>query len=315
MNKLYKGILILAAIFVAACADENLDPLRFNTVKKGTILALRGQQLTNIYFDGTPGAEFFPRIINGTETFDFDAEILATDPSVLSSFDIYVVKRIPAGTAITLERILLTNVPFSEFKTTDEYRNPWVSVSLNLTDVLDKLGLDYTNPTDVNTILDTYKFGIAIESDLNLTDGSKVLASEITAAGLFQSDQFYPAQRLTYTVTDYCTYDAAFWNGTFTANEVYENGVYGPYNISFSPDPGGVPNRFVTSNFWDSGLPAYIDFTPSTGPDDQIVLFPTQPSGGAEITSTSGTYDQCTGKFSIQTQFDGNDFRYEFTKQ
>src|SRR5688572_8183967 len=110
------AIVLVAIAF--SCADNTLDPLQFDFVKKGAILALRGEQLENIYFNALPGAQFNPRAIDGTESFDFDAEILAEDPSVLESFDIYVVKK-PSG-----ERVHLMNVPASEFKSTDDYRNP-----------------------------------------------------------------------------------------------------------------------------------------------------------------------------------------------
>ena len=64
---------MVLAVGVFSCEDSSTDPLQMSAVKKGTVLALRGQQLTNIYSLGIPGAEFFPRIINGTEKFEFDA--------------------------------------------------------------------------------------------------------------------------------------------------------------------------------------------------------------------------------------------------
>jgi hypothetical protein len=188
-----------------SCEDTALDPLQMNNVKKGTILALRGQQLTNIYSLGLPGAELFPRAIEGTETFDFDAEFLAEDPSTLESFDIYAEKKLAGG---AIERVLVKNVPGSEFKTTDDYLRPWVSVSIPMTDILAAIGIpDYTDPAVQDILLTTYKFGININSDINLTDGTVIPAADIVAAGLFQSDQFYPAQKLTYAMTDYCPED------------------------------------------------------------------------------------------------------------
>lgn len=279
-------------------------------VKKGTILALRGTQLNNIYNDGTPGAEFFPRIINGTEKFEYDAEYLAEDPSTLESFDIFVLKKVGAGT----ERVFLKNIPASEFKTTDDYLRPWVSVSLNLTDILAALGIDdYSDPASVDLLLNTYKFGVNMETDLNLTDGSQVLAADIVNAGLFASDQFYPAMKLTYSVTDFCPYEAN-WGGTYTANEVYASSVYGPYNVTFTKDPVD-PNKYIMTNFWDYGFPAYVVFTPTLDdPDGQIVEFPEQQVDGKPMSGT-GTYDQCLGVFKIQTSYDGSDWRYEFKKQ
>ncbi len=210
MKNIYKSLFtILIALSAISCADEALDPLNFATVKKGSILALRGTQLTNIYTKGLPGYEVFPKALDGTEKFEFDAEFLADDPSTLASFDIYAVKRIKTGAILTTERKLVSNVPFSEFVKTDDYVRPWVSVSIDFDDILTAIDLDRTSPTFATDILALYPGGIAIESDLNLVDGTKVLSSDIVAAGLFSSNQFYPAQRLTIAVTNYCPEDIA----------------------------------------------------------------------------------------------------------
>ena len=303
---------MVLAVGVFSCEDTSLDPLQISNVKKGTILALRGTQLDNIYTVGIPGAEFFPRIINGTEKFEFDAEYLAEDVSTLESFDIYVLKKVGSAT----ERVLLKNVPASEFKQTDDYLRPWVSVSINLTDILAGLGLsDYSDPDVVDELLTTYKFGVNLESDLNLTDGSKVLAADIVAAGLFASDQFYPAQKLTYAVTDFCPYEAT-WAATYAATEVYSDQVYTGYSVTLAPVPG-QPNTYTFSDFWDSGAGAVatVVFTPTfDDPDGQIVVFPDQTVDGAPM-SGEGTYDMCLGSFKIQTSYKGYDFRYEFKPQ
>jgi hypothetical protein len=309
MKSIINKLLALAFVALAfACADDTLDPLQFNFVKKGTILALRGQQLQNIYFEGKPGAEFFPRIIQGDETFDFDAEILAEDPTTLESFDIYTVKRTPNpdGT-VQLDRVFLLNVPFSEFQQTDDYIRPWVSVSIPLVDILEALGLDYTNPDDVETMLTVYKFGVSIESDLNLTDGSKVLAADIVASGLFQSNQFYPAQRLTYTVTDYCTYDNSVWGGAYDATESSEFfGGYGPYTVNLSQAPG-EPDRYNADNWYDSGIPIYIVFEESFDVESQVVTAPVQPGPSNRTIEGTGTYNQCTQEMTITFEYKAAD--------
>jgi len=309
---LYSTIIMVLAVGVFSCEDASLDPLQMDNVKKGTILALRGTQLDNIYSLGIPGAEFFPRIINGTEKFEFDAEYLADDVTTLESFDIFVMKKVGSG----FDRIPLKTVSGSEFKTTDDYLKPWVSVSLNLTDILAALDLsDYEDPAVVNTLLTTYKFGVNMEIDLNLNDGTKVLAADIVAAGLFASDQFYPAQKLTYTVTDFCPYEPN-WAGAYTANEIYDAGVYGPYTLTLTQD-GADPNKYTFPNFWDSGaaLVATVIFTPTADdPAGQIVEFPDQTVGGVAL-SGSGTYDQCLGVFKIQTTYGDDEWRYEFKKQ
>jgi hypothetical protein len=313
MKKIIKNIAAVLIVALVFSCNDSESPMETITVEKGTLLALRGTQLDNIYFQGTPGAEFFPTVISGNEKFEFDAEYLAEDPSTLESMDIYVLKK---NADATTERVFLRNVSGSEFKTTSDYLRPWVSVSINLTEILSKIGLaDYKNPTTVQTLLDVYKYGVNLEIDLNLTDGSQIPASSIVAAGLFQSDQFYPAQKLTYAVTNFCVYDNTFWAGTYTANEVYSNSAYGPYDITFVQDPVDK-NKFTTNNFWDSGITAYIVFSPSIDdPDQQEVTFPEQDDGDGNIITGTGRYDQCTGVVKIQTNYLGYDWRYEFTKQ
>ncbi len=62
MKKKYLLYLIATFAVVISCTDKSLDPLKFDQIKKGTILALRGTQLDNIYNQGIPGAEVFPKI-------------------------------------------------------------------------------------------------------------------------------------------------------------------------------------------------------------------------------------------------------------
>lgn len=311
-------LVILSTVY--SCKDDNLDPLQVNRIQKGKLLALRGTQLQNIYFVGKPGAEFFPRIATAADNFSFDAEFLSPDQKALQSVDIFVLKK--ANLTATPERVVVKNVPFSDFKNDGKYKNAYVTVTIPLADILNKLGLVNTFPLPtgtINTLLSTYKFGIGIESDLNLTDGTVAPASKVVAAGLFQSDQFYPAQKLVYTVTDYCSYDAPSWGATFTANEIYSNGVYGPYNLAFSRI--GSTNQFSTANFWDSGYSAYMEFTPSTNPSTQKVNFPAQTVGGGGTISagSTGTYDQCTGVININlTYVEGGStytWRYNLVRQ
>ncbi len=201
---------MVLAITYSSCSDESLDPLQIKNVQKGKLLALRGVQLQNIYFKGLPGAEFFPKSATGTEKFTFDAEYLASDPNSLQSVDFFILKKASA-TAVP-QRVLLKNVAFSEFKKDGTYRGPWVTVTFTITEVLTGLGLPSSFPlssSTVTTLLTTYKTGVGIEGDLNLADGSKALAENVVAAGLFQSDQFYPAQKLTYAMTNYCPEDIA----------------------------------------------------------------------------------------------------------
>lgn len=295
---------LIVAILTAgsfSCADDKLDPLQFNFVGKGAILTLRGQQLQNIYFLGKPGAELFPRIMTGAEKFEFDAEFLATDENSLDKVEIFVIKRVPSGNTINLVRVPLMEIPSSAFQKTSDYVRPWTSVSIDVTDILEALELDYTDPDDIETLLDLYKFGISIESDLTLKDGSKVLAADIVASGLFQSNQFYPAQRLTYAVTDYCSYDNSEWAGSYSATESSEFfGGWGPYTVNLTQD-GTDPDKFHADNWYDSGIPIYIIFEESFDVVSQEVNAPSQPNPNnpARSLEGSGTYNQCTNEITM----------------
>jgi len=310
MKKIYSLAIFALFAIVVSCTDDSLDPLNFKSVKKGTLLALRGDFLQNIYVKGEPGAKFIPLIADGTEKFTFDAEFLSGDPASLASMDVYVEKK------PSLERVFLKNIPFSEFKNDGKYPRPWVTVSIPLSDILTKIGItpNYPlDPADVNTLVTAYKFGINVITDLNLTDGSKVMADDLVAAGLYQSNQFYPAQNLAYNVVNFCAYDEVTWGGAFTANEIYSNGAYGPYTITLAPT--GNPNEFLMTDFWDVGPThtALIQFTASTDPDTQIVTFPDQMVDGVALSGT-GTYDECTKTFKIQTLYGTDEWRYEFSQ-
>lgn len=319
---IYSLVTLVVLSTIYSCKDDNLDPLQVNRIQKGKLLALRGTQLQNIYFIGKPGAEFFPRIATSADRFSFDAEYLAEDVNTLESIDVFVLK---AGVGGATEKVLLVNVPFSSFKNDGTYPNPWVTVTVPLSDVLSKLGLSNTFPLSaptINTLLTTYKFGINIWTDLKLKDGTVASADKVVASGLFQSNQFYPAQKLVYSVTDYCSYTASFWAGDYDSNEIDASGVYGPYNNTFTQDPTD-PNKFTMNNFYDIGRTAFIVFTPSTNPGNQTVRFPAQPIGTTReiLAGSTGTYDQCLGIININLELrtisSGNvaPFRYNLVKK
>jgi len=300
MKKILKSLLLVSLIAIGfSCTDDSLDPLQFKKISKGTILALRGAALTNIYSKGIPVSELFPRIATGTEKFMYEAEILADDPSTVASVDIYVIKKTGASTS----RVLLKNVPASEFKK-DKYPNPSATISLTINEVLTGIGITPTFPlsdASVDALLTNYKFGIAMESDLNLSDGTKVLAADIVAAGLFQSNQFYPAMLLSWAVTDYCTYDEAAWSGDYDATENSEfSGAYGPYTITLGKTG---TNTFSTDNFYDSGWPLEFTLNPSTDVASQTISFVKQSittgSGNVYSWEGDGTYNQCLSTMGI----------------
>jgi hypothetical protein len=309
MKTIYKSILILLLVAIGfSCADESLDPLQFEKMKKGTIIALRGDALTSVYVLGKPISEIFPRIATGTEKFVFEAEILADDPSTVASVDLFVIKR------PSLERVAVKNIPASAFSI-GKYPRPSTTIEVTIQEALSKLGLPTTFPmsaSTINTLLTTYKFGVGIECDLNLTDGSKVLASEIVAAGLFQSNQFYPAMVLNWAVTDYCTY-IDNWAATYAATESSEIfGGYGPYDVALTKTG---TNTYASDNFYDSGWPLTLKFSPSTSVATQTVVAEkgtvTTGSGNVYVYQGSGTYNQCLGEISINMTVTRNGDPYD----
>ncbi|MBI1768438.1 MAG: hypothetical protein HYR67_08700 [Bacteroidetes bacterium] len=304
MKKNY--LLFLIAIFavVISCTDKSLDPLQFDKVKKGTILALRGAALDAVYNNGAPITVAAPGAATGNETFDFDAEYLASDINSLASVDIYVLK----GSGANISKVLLTNVPFSQFKNDGTYPRPWVSISLKFVDIVAKLGLDntFTNGKLPQATVDAlvkgdYKFGVNIQCDLNLVDGTKVLASDIVSQGLFGSNQFYPAMRLNYPMIGYCAFDPSTWPGTYVSVETpgsTEDNV-----LTRDPDQVNFPNRMHLDNFWGDGVDAYFDMIPSTNPFDQNIVIPAQTTADPGDLTGTGTYDQCLGTITLKCKY------------
>lgn len=235
MKKIINSLFLVSLLVIGfSCEDPALDPLQFENIKKGTLLALRGTQLQNIYYKGVPGALMVPGILTGTEKFEFDGEYLSADPASIASLDVYVIKK----TGLVAERVLLKNVPASDFKTTSDYPNPWVSVSIPINDILTKIGITPTYPlpqASLDKLFVDYKFGVGIETDVNLVDGTKVLAAELVAAGLYQSNQFYPAQILNYAVIKYCPEDL---EGTYSFKTVVT--AVGDGGDISGCDPAGV---------------------------------------------------------------------------
>jgi hypothetical protein len=197
MKIIIKSLLIFSLTAIGfSCADPDLDPLQTEKVLKGTLLTLRGPQLDAIYFDGADyGDAFYYNAVTGTERFDYDAEFLAEDPASLESVDIFIIKEGSPD-----QRLLLTTIPGSSFKTDATYRGPWTSVSITLASMLTAIGETLSTPAGQSAFIAKYKDGIKMESDLNLKNGTKVLAADLVAAGLYESDQFYPAQFMTYGV-------------------------------------------------------------------------------------------------------------------
>jgi len=301
MRKLYSILILALFAIIVSCTDDSLDPLQFKKVSKGTLLALRGDFLQAIYFDDEPGASFVPLISDGTDVFSFDAEFLSDNPSALESIDVYAEDSVGV-------RTLLKNYPASAF-TTGENGRPVIKVSFTLAEILPKIGIPATFPLSQgvvdallgdNPLLGSYAAGINIVTDINLTDGTKVLADDMVASGLYQSNQFYPAMRLPFEVVRYCPYEDN-WAGSYKGLEILSTDTNGPnpYTVTVTD----VNMYHVAGVYGAVGKTAPVEFdielVPSTTPYDQDVKDVTAAVGSKTLKLTKGSYEQCTGTITF----------------
>lgn len=314
MKKIYSLLTVALFAVIVSCTDDDLDPLNFKKVSKGRILALRGDALQSIYIDGnTFSSSFVPLIADGTEEFSYDGEYLSDDPSSLESIDVYVEKA--SG-----DRVLLKNVPASAFTANPENGRPMVHVSATLAEILPLIDLPATFPIDpanVDLLLTDYKTGINIVTDINLTDGTQVLADDMVAVGLYQSDQFYPAMRIPFGVVKYCPYEQGSWEGGYKTLEIFSDDDPNSYATTFTQTDDDTYMISNVLNDKDDPKTLEIVFSPSTTPYDQDVEVTTKTFGtGDEATefSAKGSYDQCTGVITLSAVYGKTKFTYKFTK-
>lgn len=189
MKKYINKLTILLLLgFTLACVDESKDPLDSNEVKKGILLALRGDAVNNLNATGCTNS-FYKNNIIGDEVFSYDADFLAEDQEVLQEVQVY------AATP-SIARVLVATVPASAFAIPSGARYKRGKVSVPLATILAALNLDATATENLLTS------DIKITSDILLKDGSKVLASAATNTSLFESVIFQPAMNLTYCAND-----------------------------------------------------------------------------------------------------------------
>jgi hypothetical protein len=186
-------ILTLSAFIFTSCEDPELDPLQFNKIKKGSILALRGQSYDNLgeenYLGGVDTVS--NKADASKESFEFEADFLAEDQSTLASVDVF------AKFKSNGVRTKVATIPESVFVLTGNYKRG--KINIPLTEILKVTGKklsdipasDFDNGIFSNFI---------IESDINLKDGSIVKASSVINSSLSESAQFYPAHTLNYWV-------------------------------------------------------------------------------------------------------------------
>lgn len=174
--------------FTVACSDADLDPLQFEKITKGSVIALRGPAvdiLNTIAFRGAVDT-FSLTADPATQNFEFEADFLSDDPSSLAEVQLYA--RATAGGP----RVRISTVSGSMFMVPAGGKYPRASFSVPLNTILTAVGVTLAD-LSVNDYL-------YIEADLMLSDGTLVPASSIVNNSLFESDLFYPAHNLLYLV-------------------------------------------------------------------------------------------------------------------
>ncbi|MCC7246609.1 MAG: hypothetical protein IT269_13080 [Saprospiraceae bacterium] len=179
-----KNILFLAlgVLLFAACSDPDKDPLQFDKITKGAIIALRGDAFDNLSNGSYRGAVDSFSISNpdlADKNFDFQADFLAEDVNSLSKVEVY------ASATDGGARVRILTKDGADFKPVSDSKYPRASFSIPTNDILAALNL---NRADIPAYSYLY-----IECDITLKDGTVVPASAITNGNLYESALFYPA--------------------------------------------------------------------------------------------------------------------------
>ncbi len=113
---------------------------------------------------------------------------------------------------------------------------------------------------------------------------------------------FNGANSITTKVTNtYCAFNPSSWTGVWGGDEV--GACCGGTDKNNITQDSSNPNKFWMDNFWGDHVPAYIIFTPSTNFHDQVVTLPKQTTADPGVASGTGTYDQCSQTFTINTTY------------
>jgi hypothetical protein len=183
-----KNIIIAGLCFIlgfTACTDKTLDPLQFDQVKSGNMIALRGtavDNLNNRKFNGAIDSFSISKPTN--EKFEFDAEFLSSNPDNLKTIEVFA-----KSDKVTTRKKVAT-VDGGALSTKSGKGNPLGPVAIPLSTILTALGQKVTDFAKGDYI--------TIECDLTLKDGGTVPANAIVHAQLTQSGIFYPAHSLFY---------------------------------------------------------------------------------------------------------------------
>lgn len=194
--------------FAAACVDESLDPVKFNQVKKATMLALRGDAFDAL--NDTEGCSnaFFKNNLIGNETFAYDADYLAEDQETLQEVQVFAEVLVTTNKGLAARpRKQVATIPGSAFTFPTNSKIKRGKVSAKLSDIMTALNISVDSLVKLGGYRDAddeiiKTSDITVTTDLVLTDGSKVLSSSFGNDNLVQSVIFYPAHKLNYCAND-----------------------------------------------------------------------------------------------------------------
>lgn len=171
-------------VFAMACTDPDLDPLKFDEIKKGSLITLRGDAVEVVNDPANRGAmDTFNISGNAADySLDFDTDYLSEDIRSISEVQVYASLTDGSG------RQRIGTVAGSAFVLASGATYPTATVSIPFDGILSTLGKVITDFTPNQYIF--------IECDLTLTDGSTVPASSFTNLSLFESVLFLPAHKM-----------------------------------------------------------------------------------------------------------------------
>ena len=260
------AILLLMA-FAVACVDEDKDPVKFDKIAKGTFLALRGDAFNALNATGCSNS-FFKNNLLGNEVYSFDADYLSEDQESLQEVQLYAsVVTTTKGGLRARPRKLVATVPGSAFTFPSGSTVKRGKVSVTLAKVMTELSISADSLVKLGYVFDandepSTTSEITMDVDLVLTDGSKILASDIVNPNLFQSVVFYPAM-----VLNYCANDVGDFLPTATTKmlgEYSKNATTGVVTRTVVPLKSGVSDTlYITYDQAVIKTPPTVAFTPS----------------------------------------------------
>jgi hypothetical protein len=189
-NLLAVAFLGSAFVFTACEGDPELDPLQFQNVKKGTMLAMRTTSYANRNnkaFVG--GVDTFNVLtaVNANPNFTLVADLVTENFADFQSVDIFTVNK---GVRTKVTNIL--PAAFAEIAN-NPYRRATITIPFKT--LLGSRAICEFTPSDPASGANS---GIDIEADINMNDGTIIPASSVVNSGLFNAAAFYPAHSVKY---------------------------------------------------------------------------------------------------------------------